>query len=98
MSQPEAWAASTVHDITERPSMWTTQAPHWVVSQPTWVPVRRRFSRRKVTSRVRSSTSAETSRPLTVILTLAMDFFPFRGDPPVASDTRDDEHEHDDGD
>jgi hypothetical protein len=36
---PDAWPASTVHDFTARPSIWTTQAPHWLVSQPTWVPV-----------------------------------------------------------
>ena len=37
---PAAWPASTVHDFTARPSTCTTQAPHWLVSQPTCVPVR----------------------------------------------------------
>ena len=37
---PSACPTSTVQDLTARPSIWTTQAPHWLVSQPTWVPVR----------------------------------------------------------
>ena len=37
---PLACPASTVQDLTARPSICTTQAPHWLVSQPTWVPVR----------------------------------------------------------
>src|SRR5262249_29002198 len=49
-----------------------TQAPHWDVSQPTWVPVRRRFSRRNCTSRVRVSTSAVTGLPFTVMETAGM--------------------------
>ena len=32
-------AARIVHDFTARPSRCTVQAPHWPVSQPTWVPV-----------------------------------------------------------
>src|SRR3954454_14545511 len=66
--EPAAWPASTVQDFTARPSIWTTQAPHWLVSQPTWVPVRFRFSRSRWTRRVRSSTSAETALPFTVNL------------------------------
>src|SRR3954462_871545 len=66
--EPAAWPASTVQDLTARPSIWTTQAPHWLVSQPTWVPVRFRFSRSRWTRRVRSSTSAETALPFTVNL------------------------------
>ena len=38
--EPAACPASMVQDFTARPSTWTTQAPHWLVSQPTWVPVR----------------------------------------------------------
>src|SRR4030088_495839 len=68
--EPAAWPASTVQDFTARPSIWTTQAPHWLVSQPTWVPVRFRWSRRRLTRSVRSSTSAETALPLTVNLTV----------------------------
>ena len=37
---PSAWTASMVQDFTDLPSTWTTQAPHWLVSQPTCVPVR----------------------------------------------------------
>src|SRR5215218_5407577 len=65
---PAAWPANTVQDFTARPSIWTMQAPHWLVSQPTWVPVRFRFSRSRWTRRVRSSTSAETALPFTVNL------------------------------
>src|ERR1700730_12074153 len=67
---PLACPTSTVHDLTARPSICTTQAPHWLVSQPTWVPVRFRWSRRRLTRRVRSSTSAETVLPFTVNLTV----------------------------
>ena len=52
--------------LTDRPSTQTVQAPHWLVSQPTWVPVSRSFSRRRSTSSVRGSTSAWTGLPLTV--------------------------------
>ena len=55
-----------VQDLTDTPSTCTTQAPHWLVSQPTWVPVRPSFSRSSSTSRVRPSTSAVTRRPFTV--------------------------------
>ena len=68
--EPEACPASMVQDFTALPSTCTTQAPHWLVSQPTWVPVRSRFSRRKWTSSVRSSTSTETALPFTVNLTV----------------------------
>ena len=57
-----------VHDFTGSPSSSTVQAPQWVVSQPMWVPVRRRFSRRRWTSSRRDSTSASCSVPLTVTL------------------------------
>src|SRR4051795_11744959 len=50
--------------------MCTTQAPHWLGLQPIWVPVRPRWSRNRWTSSVRSSTSAETALPFTVILTV----------------------------
>src|ERR1700736_1325583 len=67
---PSACPTSTVHDLTARPSICTTQAPHWLVSQPTWVPVRFRWSRRRLTRSVRSSTSAATALPFTVNLTV----------------------------
>src|SRR5690606_36059456 len=44
----------------------------WDVSQPTCVPVSRRFSRRNCTSRVRASTSPLTGLPLTVMDTAGM--------------------------
>src|SRR5215510_4391044 len=69
---PAAWPASTVQDFTALPSIWTTQAPHWLVSQPTWVPVRFRFSRKRWTRRVRSSTLTETALLFTVSLTVDM--------------------------
>ena len=58
---PSQDAASIVQDFTASPSTCTTQAPHWLVSQPTCVPVRRRFSRRNWTSSVRGSMSALTA-------------------------------------
>src|SRR4051812_8627819 len=58
--------------LTDLPSIWTTQAPHCVVSQPTWVPVRPSFSRMKWTRSVRSSQSPLTARPFTVSFTFAM--------------------------
>src|SRR5262249_22463593 len=68
-SVPSAVSTSMVQDFTAIPLTCTTQAPHWEVSQPTWVPVSRRFSRRNWTSRVRGSTSAVTALPFTVSLT-----------------------------
>src|SRR6185295_5297535 len=67
---PSQDAASVVHDLTARPSRWTTQAPHWLVSQPTCVPVRRKFSRRNCTSSVLASISALAGLPFTVTLIL----------------------------
>src|ERR1700730_2866933 len=46
-----------------------TQAPHWLVSQPTCVPVRPRFSRRDCTNSVRFSAFAVCFLPLTVMVT-----------------------------
>src|SRR6202790_191434 len=68
-SWPSAITASVVQDLTALPSTCTTQAPHCEVSQPTWVPVRRRFSRRNCTSSVRGSTSAAAALPFTVMET-----------------------------
>src|ERR1041385_1821849 len=69
---PSAWSASVVQDFTAMPLRWTTQAPHCEVSQPTWVPVSRRCSRRNWTRRVRGSTSAVTALPFTVMDTAGM--------------------------
>src|SRR4051812_40247112 len=63
---PSACTANTVHDLTARPSISTVQAPHWLVSQPTCVPVRFKCSRRKCTSSTRGSTCALRTRPFTV--------------------------------
>ena len=63
---PAACAASTLHDLTARPSTSTVHAPHWAVSQPTCVPVSARSMRRKSTSSVRSSTVVVTALPFTV--------------------------------
>src|SRR5947209_20419753 len=71
-SWPSAMTASVVQDFTALPSTWTTQAPHCEVSQPTWVPVSRRFSRRNWTSRVRGSTLALTGLPFTIMEILAI--------------------------
>src|SRR5690242_2797243 len=66
---PPAIAASTVHDLTGSPSSQTTHVPQLLVSQPQWVPVRPRVSRRKCTSSSRPSISRVTSTSLTVIVT-----------------------------
>jgi hypothetical protein len=42
---PSACTVSMVQDFTAAPSTDTVQAPHWLVSQPMWVPVRPRVSR-----------------------------------------------------
>ena len=49
---PSAWTASIVQLLTALPSTRTVHAPHWLVSQPTWVPVSPRSSRRNWTSSV----------------------------------------------
>src|ERR1700704_6932880 len=71
-SCPSAMTASVVQDLTALPSRCTTQAPHCDVSQPTWVPVSRRFSRSNCTSRVRGSTLALTGLPFTTSEILAI--------------------------
>src|SRR4051812_40453256 len=65
-SCPSAITTSVVQDFTALPSRWTTQAPHCEESQPTCVPVRRRFSRKNCTSSVRGSTLALTGLPFTI--------------------------------
>src|SRR5262249_42622061 len=72
-SAPSHCTARMVQLLIDAPSTCTTHAPHWLVSQPTWVPVRPSFSRNSWTSSVRSSTSAETLRPFTVKATLGID-------------------------
>src|ERR1700730_6059566 len=69
---PSICQTKTVQDFTALPSTCTTQAPHWDVSQPTWVPVSRRSSRRNCTRRVRGSTSPVTALPFTVSATADM--------------------------
>src|SRR4029077_2181386 len=71
---PSGCQTKTVPAFTALPFTWTTQAPHWEVSQPTWVPVSRRCSRRYCTSRVRGSTSPVTALPFTVSATADMAF------------------------
>src|ERR1700691_378114 len=71
-SCPSAITANVVQDLSALPSRCTTQAPHCEVSQPTWVPVSRRFSRRNWTSRVRGSILALTGLPFTISEILAI--------------------------
>src|SRR5690348_7103171 len=77
-SWPSAITASVVQDFTALPSRCTTQAPHCEVSQPTWVPVNRRFSRRNCTSSVRGSTLAVTGLPFTIREILAISTLCYR--------------------
>src|SRR3954452_17280414 len=71
-SCPSAMTARVVQDFTALPSRCTTQAPHCEVSQPTWVPVSLKFSRRNCTSSVRGSTLALTGLPFTIREILAI--------------------------
>src|SRR5262245_44284388 len=71
---PPICHTKTVHALIALPSTCTTQAPHWDVSQPTCVPVSRRFSRRNCTRSVRGSTSPVTALPFTVSATADMTF------------------------
>ena len=78
---PSQDSASKVQDLTALPSRCTTHAPHWLVSQPIWVPVRQSRSRSNCTSSVRGSTSADAVLPFTVMETWIIDqpdFDPFR--------------------
>src|ERR1700746_311705 len=68
--RPSACTANRVQALTASPSTWTTQAPHWLVSQPPWGPVRPSCSRSSWTNNVRPSTVAETGLPFTVRLTV----------------------------
>jgi hypothetical protein len=52
---PSACTARQVHDFTATPSRSTVHDPHWLVSQPTFVPVRPRKSRSQWTSSSRGS-------------------------------------------
>src|SRR3954468_23761980 len=72
ISAPSHCTARMVQDLIACPSIWTTHAPHWLVSQPTWVPVRRSCSRTNCTSSVRGSTSPDAGFPFTVIVTVAI--------------------------
>src|SRR6056297_3210740 len=71
-SAPSRLAASVVQAFTALPFTWTTQAPHWDVSQPICVPVRRRSSRRNSESSVSPATSRATGLPFTVKFTLVI--------------------------
>src|SRR5437016_9758930 len=69
-SAPSASTASIVQLFTDFPSTMTTHAPHWLVAQPTCVPVKPRCSRSSCTNKVRPSTVADAGLPLTVRLTV----------------------------
>src|ERR1700685_2363618 len=64
-SQPSAWTANMRHDPTARPSTMTVHAPQTPCSQPTWVPVRLRWCRRKSLSNSRTDTFARLAFELT---------------------------------
>ena len=65
-SWPAAWTASIRHERTGLPSTMTVHAPQTPCSQPTWVPVRSRSSRRKSASVLRASTEPLRGAPFTV--------------------------------
>ena len=65
-SAPSACTARVRQDRALSPSRRTVHAPHTPCSQPTWVPVRPRSSRRKSARRRRGSTSRSKRVPFTV--------------------------------
>src|SRR4051794_25365833 len=67
---PSSIGATMVQLLTASPLNSTVQAPHWLVSQPIWVPVRSRVSRSRSATRVAGSMSTSCARPLSVKLTL----------------------------
>src|SRR5439155_2529108 len=67
--RPSTCTANREHDFTASPSSRTVQAPHWLVSHPTCVPVSPSVSRRKWTSRSRGSTWRAWLVPLTEMVT-----------------------------
>jgi hypothetical protein len=69
ISAPSACTASKVQERAASPSKVMVQTPQTPCSQPIWVPVRLRSSRRKSTSSLRGSQCAATDLPLTVIVT-----------------------------
>ena len=71
-SLPAACTASIRHERTARPSMMTVHAPQTPCSQPTWVPVRSRSSRRKSASVLRASTDPVRAAPFTVTVMSAI--------------------------
>src|ERR1700687_1988078 len=75
ISDPSACTANIVQDFTAKPFISTVQAPQYVVSQPTCVPVRSHASRRNSTSNMRGSTSRAYGLPFTLILTLTAMLF-----------------------
>src|SRR5438045_746539 len=58
------------------PSRWIVQAPHKPIPHPYFVPVNPKVSRRIHSSGVFGSTSAESSRPLMVMVTFDTSFRP----------------------
>src|SRR5579863_8811008 len=63
---PSSAGASSVQLFTGAPSSSTTQAPHWLVSHPTCVPVRAKVSRKSSATKVAGSTSTFAGLPLSV--------------------------------
>src|SRR5260370_30291160 len=68
-ARPWACRAKSEHDFTAAPSSRTVHAPHWLVSQPTCVPVSPSTSRRKWTRSNRGSTFWVSLCPLTLRVT-----------------------------
>src|SRR5258708_396500 len=68
-ARPSACTAKSEHDFTAAPSSRTVHAPHWLVSQPTCVPVSPSTSRRKWTRSNRGSTFWVSLCPLTLRVT-----------------------------
>ena len=61
---PSTATANNVQLLTEQSPTWTTHAPHWLVSQPTCVPVSESFSRNRSHNSMEGSTSTLVGLPL----------------------------------
>jgi hypothetical protein len=67
-----------VQDLTASPLRWTVQAPHRLIPQPYFVPVRRRWSRKTHRSGVSGLADTVRASSLTIIVTMGGLFDGFR--------------------
>src|SRR4051812_23367017 len=88
MSAPSTWTPSTVQLFADAPSMSTVHAPHDDVSQPMFVPVSPRRSRRTYARSSRGSTSSVCDVPFTEKVTDVTNDASFVGGPGIETTPR----------